>query len=277
VLIRTWLAPAIALLVSASLSAPAWASELSDLAARTKPSVVLLTVEDAAGRKLGTGTGFFASTDGRIITNHHVIEGGARITATLSDGSRHAILGVLASDTPRDIAILAAEGSAFPALALGASTGVRPGDEVVVIGSPLGLSGTISVGIVSAIREHGVGEDDDEEKDKTGSWGMQITAAISPGSSGSPIMTKSGEVVAVAVGTLNGAQALNFGVPIEVAKGMLRDLGPQARPAPLGGGSGGEDHELRRSLMISFALFGSIGLLFFFWGRSSRPDARRSR
>jgi S1-C subfamily serine protease len=274
VLIRTWLAPAIALFVSASMSASASASELSDLAEKTKPSVVLLTVEDSVGRKIGTGTGFFASTDGRIITNHHVIEGGARITATLSDGSKHAILGVLASDEPKDIAILAAEGGAFPALALGTSTGVRPGDEVVVIGSPKGLSGTLSVGIVSAIREHGVGEEQDDEKDKAKSWGIQITAAISPGSSGSPIMTKNGEVVAVAVGTLNGAQALNFGVPIEVAKGMLRELGPQARPAPLGGG---DDHDLRRSLMISGGLFGAIGLLFFFWGRSSRPTARRSR
>ncbi len=106
--------------------------------------------------------------------------------------------------------------------------------------------------------------------------GIQITAAISPGSSGSPIMTKNGEVVAVAVGTLNGAQALNFGVPIEVAKGMLRELGPQAKPVPLGGGDG-DDHDLRRSLMISGGLFGAIGLLYFFWGRSSRPEARRSR
>lgn len=274
-LIRTWLAPAVALFLSASLSASASGSELSDLAEKTKPSVVLLTVEDSVGRKLGTGTGFFASTDGRIITNHHVIEGGARITATLSDGSKRAILGVLASDEPRDIAILAAEGGAVPALALGTSTGVRPGDEVVVIGSPKGLSGTLSVGIVSAIREHGVGEGPDDEKDRTASWGIQITAAISPGSSGSPIMTKNGEVVAVAVGTLNGAQALNFGVPIEVATGMLRELGPQARPVPLGDGD--DDHDLRRSLMISGALFGAIGLLYFFWGRSSRPEPRRSR
>jgi S1-C subfamily serine protease len=272
--VRTWLVPAIALFISASMSASASASELSDLAEKTKPSVVLLTVEDSVGRKIGTGTGFFASTDGRIITNHHVIEGGARITATLSDGSKHAILGVLASDEPKDIAILAAEGGAFPALALGTSTGVRPGDEVVVIGSPKGLSGTLSVGIVSAIREHGVGEGQDDETDKTESWGIQITAAISPGSSGSPIMTKNGEVVAVAVGTLNGAQALNFGVPIEVAQGMLRELGPQARPVPLGSD---DDHDLRRSLMISGGLFGAIGLLYFFWGRSSRPEARRSR
>lgn len=256
------------------MSTSAAASELSDLADKTKPSVVLLTAWDSAGRKLGTGTGFFVSTDGRIITNHHVIEDGAKITATLSDGSKRAITGLLASDEPRDIAILAAEGGPFPALALGTSTAVKPGDEVVVIGSPMGLSGTISVGIVSAIRAHGVGEDEHGEPDKTGSWGIQITAAISPGSSGSPIMTKSGEVVAVAVGTLNGAQALNFGVPIEVAKGMLHDLGPEARPTPFGGG---EDHDLRRNLIISGGVFGGIGLLFFFWGRGSRPSPRPSR
>ncbi|MEP7121707.1 MAG: trypsin-like peptidase domain-containing protein [Byssovorax sp.] len=271
-LIRTCLALTIALLLAASISVGASASELSDLAAKTTPSVVLLTVEDSAGRKLGTGTGFFASTDGRIITNHHVIEGGAKITATLSDGSRRAILGVLASDERRDIAILAADGGASPALALGSSTGVRPGDEVVVIGSPRGLSGTLSVGIVSAIRAHGLGDEPDEQI-KTESWGIQITAAISPGSSGSPIMTKSGEVVAVAVGTLNGAQALNFGVPIEVARGMLGEIGPNARPAPLGGD---DAHDLRRNLIISGGIFGAIGLLFFFWGRSSRPRAPRS-
>ena len=264
----------IALLVIASMSASAAASELSELAEKTKPSVVLLTVEDASGQKIGTGTGFFASADGRIITNHHVIEGGARITATLSDGTKRAILGLLASDEPRDIAILAAEGGPVPTLVLGTSTAIKPGDEVVVIGSPMGLSGTISVGIVSAIRNHGVGEDEHGEKDRTESWGIQITAAISPGSSGSPIMTKSGEVVAVAVGTLNGAQALNFGVPIEVAKGMLHDLGPQARLTPLGGG---EDHDLRRSLLISAGFFGAIGLIFFFWGRTSGPGAHAPR
>ena len=64
-LIRTWLVPAVALFISASVSASASASELSDLAEKTKPSVVLLTVEDSVGQKIGTGTGFFASTDGR--------------------------------------------------------------------------------------------------------------------------------------------------------------------------------------------------------------------
>jgi S1-C subfamily serine protease len=270
---RNWRIGCVALLLGASISTPTAASDLSDLADRTKTAVVLLTIEDSAGTKVSSGTGFLVSTDGRIVTNHHVIDGAASVTATLSSGEKCHVLGILADDQSRDIAILAAEGASFPALSLGDSSGVRPGDEVVVIGSPMGFAGTLTVGIVSAIRERGAGEEDTDsrEREKFNSWGIQISAAIAPGSSGSPIMTKSGVVIAVAVGMIHGSQGLNFGIPIEVAKGLLHDLGPTAKLTPF---SGAGEHDLLRNLLISAAVFGLVALIYVLWGR---VEERRSK
>lgn len=254
-------------------------NELSALAERTKPAVVLLTVEDATGNKIGTGTGFFVSKDGRVVTNHHVIEGAAAVTATLSDGSKRKIEGSLADDAENDIAILKMEGRDLPALSLGDSSKIKPGDEVVVIGSPLGLSGTLTVGIVSAIRAQGLPSEDDKPVEKARSWGIQISAAISPGSSGSPVMKRDGEVVAVAVGTLVGqAQSLNFGVPIEVAKGMLEKLGPNATTKPF---EVTAKSELSKNLLISGGVIGALVIAFLMWGwieaRRERRSVRRRR
>jgi S1-C subfamily serine protease len=273
---RPWSAFTVGFFAVSTLSFNASSSpiELSELAERTKPSVVLLTVEDDAGRKISTGTGFFVSPDGRVVTNHHVIDGAEKITATLSDGSKRAVLGRLADDEEKDIAILKVEGEGLPALQLGDSSRVKPGDEVVVIGSPMGLSGTLTVGIVSAIREHGVGEVVEREAEKTQSWGIQITAAISPGSSGSPIMTRSGEVIAVAVGGFNGAQALNFGIPIEVTRDMLARLGPQAKPTPFEDAS---RHDILRNLLISAGGLAGLMLLYFLWGLFEKRGRRRRR
>jgi S1-C subfamily serine protease len=235
----------------------AWAGSLQELAAKANPSVVLLTVSDSSGRMISTGTGFFVSPDGTLVTNHHVIEGAAKVTATLSDGRKVEALGVLAADEEKDLAILRVPGDGYPALALGDSHALRMGDEIIVIGSPLGLSGTLSTGIVSALRdEHAL------EADKAGkhsrAWGVQITAAVSPGSSGSPIMRPSGEVVAVAVGILVGGQGLNFGIPSEEVKALLqRAEGAKLAPFAPGGGS-----DIRKNLIISAAFFGAIALIY---------------
>jgi S1-C subfamily serine protease len=279
---RWWIGLAFILL----FASPALALELPELAARTAPSVVLLTLADASGKKIGSGTGFFVSADGRVITNFHVIQRAASAEATLSDGRSIKILGVLASDRARDIAILKAEGSPFPALDLGDSGLIRPGDEVVVIGSPRGLSGTVSAGIVSAVREKGVAEDnpaprrrvdDDEDNPETRSWGIQITAAISPGSSGSPIMTRSGDVIAVAVGMRLDGQALNFGVPIQVVKELLGGIDAKAIPKPLAAvakeTSGGR--EVLTNLGLSAAIFAAIGFVYFAVSRTLSARERR--
>jgi len=278
----------LALLLVLLLPGRALALELPELAERTRPSVVLVTVSDASGKKIGVGTGFFVSADGRVVTNFHVIRGAASATATLSDGHESKILGALVADPAQDIAILKAEGPSAPALALGDSGAVRPGDEVVVIGSPRGLSGTVSAGIVSAVRDKGVTEEsagqrprvlDDEDRPVTQAWGIQITAAISPGSSGSPIMTRSGDVIAVAVGTRLDGQALNFGVPIQVVKQLLLGIDAQATPRPLAlvtrESSKAEGNDVLRNLGISAAVFAGLSLVYIVVGRILSARARR--
>jgi S1-C subfamily serine protease len=239
--------------------------DLPELAERARRSVVLLTIKDGGGRKVGTGTGFFVSTDGRVITNHHVVEGASQIEATLFDERSVPVLGLLAADERRDIAILKLRGDGFQPLTLGTSTTARVGDEVVVLGNPVGLSGSLSTGIIAALREHGLAEI--AENRRYESWAVQITAPIAPGSSGSPVMTRRGEVVAVAVGVRADTQGLNFAVPIEVAKTLLESLAPGAQPVPFADAPTPTSSTLL-NLGISAAVFGAIGGLIYLAGRA---------
>jgi serine protease Do len=265
---------ALAVVVGAHIAV---ALEIPELAERTKPSVVLITVYDSAGRKLGTGTGFFVAADGRIVTNVHVIEDAGRATATVSDGRVLELAGVLAKDADADVAVLQASGTgSYPALALGDTRGLVAGQEVVVIGSPMGLAGTLSTGIIAAIREKGPLDDDHPSAGPSGdSWGIQITAPISPGSSGSPILTRDGRVVAVAVGTRVGGENLNFGVPVEKVRALLDRLADHAAPRPFATAS--PRSELLRNLSISAAVFAGCGLAYAVWRRRRNRPAMRAR
>ena len=259
-----------ALVAAALVVSPrkATALDLPELAALAKPSVVLLTVADEGSDKASLGTGFFVSKDGRIVTNHHVIEGATKITASLSDGRTIDVIGVLADDAVRDIAVIQATPGAYAPLTLGTSATLRVGDEVAILGSPLGLSSSLSTGIVSAMRERGPTTPFDLPTDSHfESWGIQVTAAISHGSSGSPIMNRTGEVVAVAVGIHAGGEGLGFGVPVEVAKSLVNALPPNAAPKPFARAS---SHPVLRDLGISAAVFAVPYLAFVSWRRRER-------
>jgi putative serine protease PepD len=245
--------------------------DLPELAEITKPSVVHLEVQDGSGNVVGSGTGFVVGKH-RVVTNEHVIAGASAVRAKLTDGRVVDVSGVVASDKNRDIAVVELVGDDLPAaLPLGASEGLRQGDEVVVIGSPRGLAGTLSTGIISALRGEGL---DTELADghNTGSWAIQITAAISPGSSGSPIMTRDGKVVAVAVGIVVGGGNIGFGVPIEEVTAMLDRVGPAAKPKPF---SGSEGSSVVRNLVISGIFFALVMLGFFVpgWLKRRRESA----
>jgi putative serine protease PepD len=250
-----------------AVTARARALDLREVAAQAKPSVVLLKVSD--GVDTGSGTGFFISADGRVVTNHHVIEGAALVTASLSDGRSLEVEGIVADDPARDIAIIKVKGGPFAPLVLGESASLRVGDEIAVVGSPLGLSATLSSGIVSAVREKGPEQVGQDKDDRLASWGIQVTAPISPGSSGSPIMNRNGEVVAVAVGMFRGGQELNFGIPVEVVKSMNATAAPEARPF-----SGTTPKSaVWRNLAISAAVLGAPLLAYLIWRRVSRRRA----
>jgi S1-C subfamily serine protease len=253
--------------------APAGAADLAALTERTRAAVVHLSMRGASGQELATGSGFLVSADGRVLTNYHVVDGARSVTAKLDGGRAVAVRGALAFDRESDVAVLQLEGANYPTLRLGSSAHLRPGDPVIVIGSPAGLRGTLSAGFVSAIRAEGAGDPSSgDEGGEYRAWSIQITAPISPGSSGSPIMTESGDVVAIAVGQVMEAQALNFGVPIERAEALLRQLAPGATLRPFPGAPTGRS--IAANLMISVGLFVLAGLAL--WLASSRRSVARA-
>ncbi len=201
---------AAAVAIPATVRAETETIDLKALAKKARPAVMLLVVSDADGKEIATGTGFLVSSDGKLITNHHVIEGAASAMAKAENGGRFSVLGVLGDDGEHDLALLALDGKDFKPLPLGSTSSVESGTRVAVVGSPLGLEGTLSEGIVSAVRDL-----------PTKSRWIQITAALSPGSSGSPVLSASGDVIGVATAELREGQALNFAIPVEAVKELL--------------------------------------------------------
>lgn len=194
-----------------ALAAPvAAAAQLSvpQIVQRAGPAVVLLKTFDARGRELGLGSGFVLR-DGRIVTNAHVVRGAARAQVFDADGR---LLGSAthaeALNASLDLAVLPRLGSPRATIQL-ARQAPSVGEEVVAIGAPEGLTNTVSNGIVSAYRE------------VEGQRVMQITAPLSHGSSGGPVLNRRGEVVGVSVAILGQGQNLNFAVPLAEVQSVV--------------------------------------------------------
>ena len=195
--------------------------DLRALAKEARPAVLLLVMSDATGTEIATGTGFLISSDGKLITNHHVVGNAAAGLAKAENGGLFPIEGILADDPTNDLVLLKLAAKDLPFLQLNDKTKAEVGARVAVIGSPLGLEGTLSEGIISALRD-GVGE----------VKLFQMTAAISPGSSGSPVLNTKGEVIGVAASQMRGGQLLNLAVPVEYATRLLARV-HSAKPKPL--------------------------------------------
>lgn len=177
---------------------------LPELVKKIKPSSVAIQTFDSKGNPLSRGSGFFIAPD-RVITNRHVIDKSSRVELHLVDGKKFAAKGVLAIDGEGDLALLQVDLPPSLAAALPISRTVpQEGESIVVVGNPFGLEGSVSNGIVSAVREiSGYGKI------------IQITAPISPGSSGSPVVNMYGQVIGVATLQAAEGQSLNFAVPAE--------------------------------------------------------------
>jgi len=177
---------------------------LPELVRRIKPSAVAIETFDARGEKLSRGSGFFIDTD-RIITNPHVIEGAHRAEVHSSNGTVIPVKGVLAVDAEGDIALLKIDAPTPQVRPLPLDkTSPQEGESVVVIGNPLGLEGSVTNGIVSAVRDI-----------PTFGRIIQITAPISSGSSGSPVVNMQGQVIGIATLQVTGGQSVNFAIPSE--------------------------------------------------------------
>jgi Tfp pilus assembly protein PilF len=186
-------------------SFPANAQDLlPDLVRRIKPSAVAIETFDSRGEKLSRGSGFFVEID-RIVTNRHVLENAHRAEVHSSTGAVFPVRGVLAVDAEGDIALLKIDAPSVQIRPLPLDkTSPQEGESIVVIGNPLGLEGSVTNGIVSAVRDI-----------PTFGRIIQITAPISSGSSGSPVVNMQGQVIGIATLQITGGQSVNFAIPSE--------------------------------------------------------------
>jgi tetratricopeptide (TPR) repeat protein len=178
---------------------------LPELVRRIKPSAVAIETFDSRGEKLSRGSGFFVEAD-RVVTNRHVLENAYRAEVHSSTGAIFPVKGVLAVDAEGDLALLKIDvpaTSQIRPLPLD-KTSPQEGESIVVIGNPLGLEGSVTNGIVSAVRDI-----------PTFGRIIQITAPISSGSSGSPVVNMQGQVIGIATLQITGGQSVNFAIPSE--------------------------------------------------------------
>lgn len=167
----------------------------------------------------GTGSGFILSSDGRLITNAHVINGADTVTVTLKDG-RTFKGEVVGADPVTDVAVIKISATGLPTATLGNSEALLPGQWAIAIGNPLGLDNTVTAGIISAIDRSSsqVGVPDKRVRF------IQTDAAINPGNSGGPLLNDRGEVIGINTAIRANAQGLGFAIPIETAQHIAEQL-----------------------------------------------------
>jgi S1-C subfamily serine protease len=188
----------------------------------------------STGDQMVSGTGFFITDQGYILTNNHVVEGTKEVTIVLSDGSEQKA-SIVGTDIYSDIAVLKTEGSVPAVAKLGNSDVLQPGESVIAIGSPLGnFKNTVTVGVVSA-----TGRSIDTGNDYQIEDLIQTDAAINHGNSGGPLVNLAGEVVGINTlvvrNTNSGdvAEGLGFAIPVNTAQAVAQQIiqkGYFARP-----------------------------------------------
>jgi S1-C subfamily serine protease len=207
---------------------------LSDLYEHVENSVVTIqcTIVEYTmpfGRQVTAevqGSGFVYDYEGKmvIITNNHVVKDAASITVTFADGNTYDVK-VLGADTSTDLAVLStgAPASEYYPLEIVSSSTVRVGDYVVAIGSPYGLAGTMTTGIVSALdRTITIAEDVGSSYDITGL--IQTSAPINSGNSGGPLMTYDGQVIGITTAIVSNSDGLGFAVPSDTILTVIETL-----------------------------------------------------
>jgi S1-C subfamily serine protease len=204
---------------------PAAAQEPEPIAAKIArenlPSVVTLIALDEREQPLALGSGFFITRDGVLVTNAHVVSGAARVLVRWRGQSGVAVK-ILNFAPKYDLVTIQTSFTATPPLLLADSETAAAGQDIIVLGSPQGLEGTVSTGIIGGLRTIG------------GVRYLQITAPISPGSSGGPVFNTQGRVIGISTATSAKGQNLNFALPAN----LLRDVPPAsiafaaAKPTP---------------------------------------------
>ncbi|AFZ02989.1 HhoA/HhoB/HtrA family serine endopeptidase [Calothrix sp. PCC 6303] len=170
----------------------------------------------------GTGSGFIIKADGssgEILTNAHVVDGADTVRVTLKDG-RSFQGKVMGKDALTDVAVIKIQANNLPAMSLGNSDRLEPGEWAIAIGNPLGLDNTVTTGIISAT---GRSSNQIGAPDKRVNY-IQTDAAINPGNSGGPLLNASGEVIGMNTAIIQGAQGIGFAIPINTAQRIASQL-----------------------------------------------------
>ena len=208
------------------ISPPAGGS-IAAVAAALQPSVVQVNV--AGNGAAGTGSGFIIREDGYILTNNHVTANGSDITVTFTDG-RTSSARLIGDNPGYDLAVIKVDETDLPAVTLGSSGALQVGDTAIALGSPLGLQGTVTSGIVSALNRPVTAGGQGELAFINA---IQTDAAINPGNSGGPLVDGNGAVIGVnsaiaALGGSLGGQAgnigLGFAIPIDTAARIASEI-----------------------------------------------------
>ncbi|MFC8584279.1 S1C family serine protease [Streptomyces sp. NPDC057217] len=238
------------------------AGTVAGVAEAVSPSIVEISAASNSGKS--TGSGVIITSDGEIVTNNHVISGASEITVRLDDGKTYPAE-VVGTDPDKDLALIKLKGaSGLKAASLGNSEDVKVGDEVVAIGSPEGLTGTVTSGIVSALdRDVTVAKDEDQgqgqgqgrqQYDPRQGWpfefggqqfngdtgsskttykALQTDASLNPGNSGGALINMNGEIIGInsamyspssSNGSTAGSVGLGFAIPIDTVKADLDGL-----------------------------------------------------
>ncbi|MDH6608996.1 putative serine protease PepD [Streptomyces sp. SAI-208] len=227
---------------------------VAGVAKAVSPSIVEINATSNAGES--TGSGVIITSDGEIITNNHVISGASTIKVSTSDGKTYTAK-VVGTDSKKDLALIKLENaSGLTAATLGNSDGVQVGDQVVAIGSPEGLTGTVTSGIVSALnRDVTVATDEGQSQNQggNGQWpfefggrqfngdtgsstttykAIQTDASLNPGNSGGALIDMNGNIIGInsamysasSDSSTAGSAGLGFSIPINTVKSDLATL-----------------------------------------------------
>jgi S1-C subfamily serine protease len=194
-----------------------------NVAAKVSPAVVRITVTGASGAgdlgvipATGVGSGVIFNSNGWILTNHHVVEGGEKFDVELNDG-RVLSGSVYGIDTLTDLAIVKVDATNLPTASIGESDALKVGQLVVAIGSPLGTySNSVTSGIVSA-KGRSITTDGNQSLTNL----IQTDAAINPGNSGGPLLDADGNVVGINTAIASNSNGIGFAIPIDIARPIM--------------------------------------------------------
>ena len=228
----------------------AYSRAVTTAAARITPSVV-----NVEAQKRGSGSGFFFTPDGFILTNSHVVSGASAVAVTLLDGSRYDA-SVVGDDPHTDLAVIRISAPPQQAARFGDSDAIKPGQLAIAVGNPYGFQCTVTAGVVSAL-----GRTMRAKSGRLIDSVIQTDAALNPGNSGGPLVDSRGDVIGVNTAVIAVAQGICFAIGINTAKFVASRLIRDGRVTRSYIGVAGQNVPLHRRIIRFYDLQSESGVL----------------